>query len=257
MRRFDQTISVITGAGSGIGEQTAFRLANEGSKVILVGRTKEKLEKTAEKINEKLNDLSAEVFTADVTNEDDVLQLKDYICCKYGDLHVLVNNAGSSGKATILNLTSEEWDRIQNVNLKSVFLVSKMLGEIMIEGSRKNNIDRSIVNIASLSGHKAGSMIPHYSASKAAVINFSRALAVEFAPYKIRVNSVSPGFIETPLTEEGLKNHRFEEAIKRNTALGRVGRAKEIANIVAFVASSEATYMTGTDLLADGGWLIK
>lgn len=116
--------------------------------------------------------------------------------------------------------------------------------------------DRAIVNVASLSGHKAGAHIPHYSASKAAVINFSRALANEYAPYGIRVNSVSPGFVETPLTEKGLQNTRFLESIQRNTALRRVGQPAEIANVIAFLASSEASYITGSDVLVDGGWLI-
>jgi 3-oxoacyl-[acyl-carrier protein] reductase len=117
--------------------------------------------------------------------------------------------------------------------------------------------NRSIVNIASLSGHQAGAHIPHYSAAKAGVINFTRALALELAPFGIRVNSVSPGFAVTPLTEQGMKNEQFVKAIRRNTALGRAGEPGEIANVISFVASSEASYMTGSDVLVDGGWLIK
>jgi meso-butanediol dehydrogenase / (S,S)-butanediol dehydrogenase / diacetyl reductase len=108
-----------------------------------------------------------------------------------------------------------------------------------------------------MSGHQAGAEIPHYSAAKAGVINFTRSLALELSPYGIRVNSVSPGFVETPLTENALQNDRFVKAIQRNTALQRVGTPEEIANVIAFVASSEASYMTGSDLLVDGGWLIK
>jgi meso-butanediol dehydrogenase/(S,S)-butanediol dehydrogenase/diacetyl reductase len=259
MDRFSGRVSVITGAGSGIGEETAIRLANDGSTVILVGRTKSKLEMVAEKINRGNEEPKAEVFAADVTDEDSIMKLKDHISNKYGNLHHVVNNAGSSGKGKILNLTVDEWDRIQQTNLRSVFLVSKHLGDLMVKAHSSdlnNNVDRSIVNVASLSGHKAGAQIPHYSASKAAVINFTKALAVELAPYGIRVNSVSPGFVETPLTEKGLENARFQEAIKRNTALGRVGRPEEIANIITFIASSEASYMTGSDVLVDGGWLI-
>ena len=256
MTRFSQTIAVITGAGSGIGEYTAIRLANEGAKVILVGRTRTKLDRVAKKINETAKIPAAEVFTADVTDEEDVAELAEFVDRNYGDLHVLVNNAGGSSHSKILETTAHSWDEVQKTNLKSVFLVSKELGKVMVKGSRLDERDRSVVNIASLSGYKAGSHIPHYSAAKAAVINFSRALALELAPFGIRVNSVSPGFIETPLTEPGLKNENFQEAIKKNTALRRVGRPEEIANIIAFVASSEASYMTGSDVLADGGWLI-
>lgn len=261
MSRFKGKVAVVTGAGSGIGEETAARLAGEGAKVILVGRTSSKLENTAERIKSSLKEADTAVFSADVTKEDEMEELKKFIQQKYGTIHVLVNNAGVSGKSTILNLEAEEWDRIQATNLKSVFLVSKILGKLMIDSSQdvdeETFSDRSIVNVASLSGHKAGAQIPHYSSSKAAVINFTKALAAEFAPYGIRVNSVSPGFTETPLTESGLQNKRFEDAVKRNTALGRVGNPDEIANVIAFAASEEASYMTGSDLLVDGGWLVK
>ena len=154
-------------------------------------------------------------------------------------------------------MSEQEWDDVQHVNLKSVFLVSKALGKVMAEGAKREKRDRAIVNVASLSGHQAGAEIPHYSAAKAGVINFTRSLALELSPYGIRVNSVSPGFVETPLTEDALQNDRFVRAIQRNTALQRVGTPEEIANVIAFVASSEASYMTGSDLLVDGGWLIK
>ncbi|MBO8173412.1 MAG: SDR family oxidoreductase [Bacillaceae bacterium] len=260
--RFEGTVSVVTGAGSGIGEYTARRLAREGARVVLVGRTAARLEQVAHQINGEQAEPVADIFPADVTREEDVNRLKDHISRTYGDLHVLVNNAGSSGQSRIMDLTAEEWDRIQQVNVKSVFLVSRALGALMMAGRQREPeagqslTNRSIVNVASLSGHKPGAQIPHYSASKAAVINLTRALALELAPYQIRVNSVSPGFVETPLTAQGLKNERFQKAIQRNTALGRVGKPEEIANIIAFVASGEASYMTGSDVLADGGWLI-
>ncbi|WP_347552915.1 SDR family oxidoreductase [Pseudalkalibacillus hwajinpoensis] len=255
MGRFTGRTAVITGGGSGIGAMTARRIASEGGTVILVGRTKEKLERTAKELDGLEG--NALIFTADVTNQADIDQLSSFIKKNASFPHILVNNAGGSTGSPILDMTEENWDHAQNVNLKSVFLVSKSLGKLMLEAATENEEigDLSIVNVASLSGHKAGAQIPHYSAAKAAVINFTRALAVELSPY-VRVNSVSPGFVETPLTENGLKNERFEASIKRNTALNRVGQAGEIANVIAFAASSEASYMTGSDLLVDGGWLI-
>ncbi|MGI8315458.1 SDR family NAD(P)-dependent oxidoreductase [Halobacillus mangrovi] len=255
MERFTDTVAVVTGAGSGIGEQTALLLAEDGATVILVGRTPSKLERVAAIINEK-QDSKAVVFQADVTKEEDIEALRDFVQDNYGELHVLINNAGTSGNTTILEMEASEWDRIQDANVKSVYLVSKSLGRLMIDEDQKES-NRAIVNVASLSGHKAGAKIPHYSSSKAAVIHFSKSLALELAPHGVRVNSVSPGFAETPLTEEGLKNGKFEQAIKRNTALGRVGKPEEIAQVIAFAASKEASYMTGSDLLVDGGWLIK
>lgn len=255
--RFSQMVALVTGAGSGIGKAAAIRLASEGARVILVGRTKIKLEETADMINSKSKIPMAEIFTADVTEAEDVYELAEYVRQHFGDLHVLVNNAGASTHTKLLNLSEKEWDYVQNVNLKSVFLVSQALGKIMIEGSERENQSRSIVNVASLSGHQAGAEIPHYSAAKAGVINLTRSLALAYSRYGIRVNSVSPGFVETPLTEQGLQNENFVQAIERNTALKRVGTPEEIANVIAFAASSEASYMTGSDLLVDGGWLIK
>lgn len=257
--RFSDTIALITGAGSGIGKATAIRFANEGAKVILVGRTKSKLEKVAQEINEAKKIPVAEIFTADVSDEEDVYELSQFIKEQYNDLHVLVNNAGGSVQSKIMDTSANDWDYVQKTNLKSVFLVSKMLGGLMSKAAENDGEflhARSIVNVASLSGHQAGAQIPHYSAAKAGVINFTRALALELAPYGIRVNSVSPGFVETALTEQGMLNEQFVKAIKRNTALKRAGKSDEIANVIAFAASSEASYMTGSDILVDGGWLI-
>ncbi|PLR95311.1 SDR family NAD(P)-dependent oxidoreductase [Bacillus sp. T33-2] len=257
--RFTDTIAVITGGGSGIGKAAAMRLANEGAKVILVGRTKSKLQQAAREINSDKRIPVAEIFAADVSDEEDVSELSEFVKQQYGDLHVLINNAGGSVHSRIMDTAPSDWDYVHKTNLKSVFLVSKMLGKLMSESAENDgevSQNRSIVNVASLSGHQAGAHIPHYSAAKAGVINFTKALALELSTFGIRVNSVSPGFVDTPLTEEGLKNEQFVKAIKRNTALKRVGRPEEIANIIAFVASSEASYMTGSDVLVDGGWLI-
>lgn len=254
--RLNGKAAIVTGGGSGIGRATAIRLAQEGAAVVLVGRTAAKLEATAQTIERLGGAGKAEVFVADVTNREQVKGLAEYIRRQHGDLHVLVNNAGISTHTKWLELTEQEWDDVQQVNMKSVFLVSQTLAPLMIEGAKRERANRAIVNVASLSGHQAGAHIPHYSAAKAGVISLTKSLALELAPYGIRVNSVSPGFVETPLTERGLQNERFVKAIERNTALRRVGTPEEIANVIAFLASAEASYMTGSDVLVDGGWLI-
>ncbi|MGV2939058.1 SDR family NAD(P)-dependent oxidoreductase [Mesobacillus sp. LC4] len=258
--RFADTVVLVTGAGSGIGKAAAARFASEGAKVLLVGRTKSKLESAANEINESFKLPRAEIFPADVTDEEDVIELAEYVEEQFGELHVLVNNAGGSVHSKIMETSASDWDFVQNTNLKSVFLVSKVLGKLMADHSDEKRDfpqNRSIVNVASLSGHQAGAHIPHYSAAKAGVINFTKALALELSPFGIRVNSVSPGFVETPLTEQGMQNEQFVKAIRKNTALKRAGKPDEIANVIAFVASPEASYMTGSDILVDGGWLIK
>ncbi|WP_433957885.1 SDR family NAD(P)-dependent oxidoreductase [Cytobacillus horneckiae] len=257
--RFTDSIAVVTGAGSGIGKATAIRLANEGAKVILSGRTRAKLDEVANLINEKTNIPLAEVFPVDVTEADDIQELSDYIAEQFGDLHILINNAGGSANGKVLEASEEIWDYAQNLNLKSVFLLSQKLGKIMVNGAKSDMLpqNRSIINVASLSGYKAGAHFVPYSTSKAGVISFTRALALEMAPFGIRANSVSPGFVETPLTEKGLESEKFKQTVQKKTALGRIARPEEIANVIAFLASEESSYVTGTDILADGGWLIK
>ncbi|MBN6887406.1 NAD(P)-dependent dehydrogenase (short-subunit alcohol dehydrogenase family) [Cytobacillus horneckiae] len=257
--RFTDSIAVVTGAGSGIGKATAIRLANEGAKVILSGRTRAKLDEVANIINEKTNIPLAEVFPVDVTEADDIQELSDYIAEQFGDLHILINNAGGSANGKVLEASEEIWDYAQNLNLKSVFLLSQKLGKIMVNGAKSDMLpqNRSIVNVASLSGYKAGAHFVPYSTSKAGVISFTRAHALEMAPFGIRANSVSPGFVETPLTEKGLESEKFKQTVQKKTALGRIARPEEIANVIAFLASEESSYVTGTDILADGGWLIK
>ncbi|MCK1992701.1 SDR family oxidoreductase [Peribacillus muralis] len=258
--RFSQSIAVVTGAGSGIGKATAQRLSDEGANVLLVGRTKAKLKEAAAEINARNTRKVADIFPADVTDEEDVMELAMYVKEQYRDLHILINNAGGSRSSKLLDTSADDWDMVQHVNLKSVFLVSKHLGKIMVEGASRemeDPVNRAIVNVASLSGHQPGAVIPHYSSAKAGVISLTKSLALELAPAGIRVNSVSPGFIETPLTENGLQNEKFVKAIQRNTVLERVGKAEEISNVITFAASREASYMTGTDILVDGGWLIK
>jgi meso-butanediol dehydrogenase / (S,S)-butanediol dehydrogenase / diacetyl reductase len=131
--RFSQCRALITGAGTGIGKATAIRLANEGAKVILVGRTRSKLEETANEINSAKKVPAAEVFPADVTVEEDVIELTEYVGQQFGDLHILINNAGGSKNSTVMETSALDWDRVQNANLKSVFLVSKHLGKLMAD----------------------------------------------------------------------------------------------------------------------------
>ncbi|MFC5712316.1 SDR family NAD(P)-dependent oxidoreductase [Thalassorhabdus alkalitolerans] len=257
MGKFNDYIVLVTGGGSGIGASTAKKFAREGGEVILTGRTKEKLKKVQSEIQEEGG--KADIFQADVTVERDVHELAGFIEDKYVHLDILINNAGGSGmKGSLFSLSLDEWESVQRLNLNSVFLVAKeVLPLLKKDTDRPPHVRPSIVNVSSLSGHKPGNNIPHYSAAKAGVLNLTKTMAGECAPFGIRVNSVSPGFIDTPLTEKSLENEKFQKAVRRHTLLERTGRAEEIANVIAFAASEEASYMTGSDLLADGGWLAK
>lgn len=254
--RFSQTIALVTGAGSGIGKATAIRLAAEGAKVILVGRTESKLMTVANEINSTKKIPMAEIFAADVTDKEDIQELADYINQQFGDLHILINNAGGAKyNSKILETSDRVWDQIHNSNLKSVFLVSQILGRVMVQAAKNDSvpISRSVVNVAALSGHHAGVFYPHFDAAKAGVINLTKGLALELAPYGIRVNSVSPGNLNTSNTEAGSHNEESDQKI----ALGRMGSADEVANVITFLASEEASFMTGSDVIVDGGGIIQ
>lgn len=257
MSRFDHEIAIVTGGGSGIGEATAKRLASEGAKVILVGRTKSKLEKVVSEINENLNETRAFLYVCDVTSEEEVKGLVEYVENEFGDVTVLVNSAGVLSYSMIRDMSFEEWKKIVQVNEDSVFLVSKYIGNLMKKCAESDqNKDRVIVNVASISGHKPGSLFPHYSAAKASTINLTKALAFEYGRSGIRVNSVSPGFVETPMIESSLQEEKMMKIIERKTLMRRVGKPDEIANVIAFLASKEASYVTGADLVVDGGFLL-
>ncbi|HET7521888.1 MAG TPA: SDR family oxidoreductase [Bacillales bacterium] len=185
MERFSGSTAVITGAGSGIGEATAKRLAAEGARLLLVGRTRSKLEKVAEEINGQYGDSCADVYSADVTKEEEVKGLAQKVKSSFDNLHVLINNAGGSTHSSVFETSAADWDFVQEVNLKSVFLVSRALGELMKETASKNSGERqnaAIVNTASLSAHQAGAKIPHYSAAKAGVVSLTKSLALDLAP---------------------------------------------------------------------------
>ncbi|WP_068673270.1 SDR family NAD(P)-dependent oxidoreductase [Oceanobacillus sp. Castelsardo] len=255
MTRFENAIAVVTGAGSGIGEATVKRLASEGAKVILVGRTVSKLEKVASDINNNRNEKVAFPFACDVTSEKEVENLVDYVKTEFEDVTVLINNAGGLYNSTIQETSIEKWEEIQNLNVNSVFLVSKKIGKVMMDGSSKNpNVNRSILNVASLSGHKPGAIFPHYSAAKASVINLTKAMAFEYSRSGIRVNSISPGFVETAMVDKG--KEKLVKIINKKTTMKRLGQPEEVANAIAFLSSKEASYITGIDMLVDGGYML-
>ena len=257
--RFSGKVAFVTGAGSGIGRSIALRLSSEGAGVIVTDIDLELAQRTAAEI--KKNTGTASALKLDVTNSAEVSEIIDQAWKLFGRIDLLVNNAGVSTMNRLIDLTERDWDFNMDVNAKGVFLVTvatlrKMVGHDF--GSEKPKI----VNIASMAGKAPAAFLSHYTASKFAVVGFTKAVALELAPLKINVNCVCPGYVQTSMQERELaweaklRNLTTEEVKKgylSQVPLGRLATPEDVATIVAFLCSHEADYMTGQAINVTGG----
>lgn len=239
-------VALVTGGASGIGEATARLCAREGARVVVADRRGPAAEDVAEAI--KANGGEATAVAANVADAGEVEAMVAQTAETYGGLDVLVNNAGINRLASATELSEELWDRIVDVDLKSVWLGCKYAIPVMRRGGRGG----TIVNTASISGIAGDRQMPAYNAAKAGVINLTRALAIEYGRDNIRVNCVCPGAVLTRLLLAAL-TPEVEARIKAAYPLGRLGRPEEIANGILFLASDESSFVTGAALVMDGG----
>lgn len=247
--RLENKTTLVTGASKGMGESEARLFASQGANVVLCDVDQREGEKTAKSITESGG--TAEFMQCDVTNESDWEKVINATTNKFGSLDVLVNNAGLSSGSTEDHLSSEWWHKIMNVNATGVFLGTKIAAEIM-----KEQQSGSIINISSIMGFVGGENgHPAYHASKGAVRIFSKAMAVKYGPYGVRVNSVHPGFMP-PMSSSYRSPSIQAENIKR-TPLRRTGEVIEVAYGVLFLASDESSFITGTELVIDGGFIAQ
>lgn len=244
---FSGKVVLVTGSSRGIGRATALKLASLGADVVVNG-TKLDAVKTVSKEIESMGRKSIAV-AADVSNHRHVGSMINSVIKKFGKIDILVNNAGIVNQGPFLGLEEREWDRLISVDLKGVFLCSKEAAEFMT----KQKSGR-IVNIASIAGLMAFQGLAHYCSAKAAVINFTKEIALELAPFGINVNAVAPGAIETDMTKSIKDDPATLRAMLSRIPMGRLGKPEEIASAVAFLASDEASYITGATLVVDGGW---
>jgi len=247
--KLNDKVAIITGAAEGIGKATAIEFVKEGAKVVVADINLELAEKTAE----ELKRLGGEAIAVkvDVTNPDDVNAMVSKTLERFGRIDILFNNAGISIQKSLLEMTLEDWRRVIDVNLTGVFLCSQAVARVMIQQRRG-----VIINMASSLGFVAIPRRAAYCASKAGIIGLTRELAVELAPYGIRVVGIAPGWIATQrvlnLANRGVIN---EEAIKMMTPMGRLGTPEEVAKVVVFLASDDASFITGDTILIDGGYV--
>jgi len=242
-------VAIVTGASSGIGRATALAFGREGAKVGLVARSEERLREVARQFAELPG--QALVLPADVTVPADCERVVRTVVEAWGGIDILVNAAGIIANGTIENTSLEEWDRMFAINVRAAFYLMHLCAPYLIE--RKGNV----VNVSSVTGLRAFPNVLAYCASKAAVDHLTRCAALELAPKGVRVNAVNPGVVVTELHRRGGMDEKayaeFLERSKTTHPLGRVGRPEEVAELILFLASPHADWITGDTISIDGG----
>ena len=243
--RFENQVAIVTGAGRGIGQATALRLANEGARVACVSRTEANAGSIAAQINAIRAD-AAKAYAVDVADHAAVQKVGAQILGDFSRADILINNAGITRDVLAMRMSLEDWDSVVNTNLRGAFSFTQSFIRAMIK--QRNG---RIINISSVIGLMGNAGQTNYAASKAGLIGFTKSLARELASRNITVNAVAPGFITTDMTA-GLTDE-IKNSILSKIPLGKTGTPEDIANAVAFLASSEAGYITGQVLCVDGG----
>jgi NAD(P)-dependent dehydrogenase (short-subunit alcohol dehydrogenase family) len=242
--RLDGRRALVTGGGRGIGLAAASALAEAGAHVTLGARTRSEIEDAAAAIRARGD--KADALTLDVTDLDAV----KHTIAAAEPFDILVNNAGTNRPKFLMEVTVEDYDVIMGLNVRAAFFMAQAVARRLIEAKRPG----SIINISSQMGHVGAARRTVYCASKHAMEGFTKAMAVELAPHNIRVNSLGPTFLETPMTRPFFENKAFRDEVLSKIKLGRLGQLHEITGAIVFLASDASSLMTGSALVVDGGW---
>jgi NAD(P)-dependent dehydrogenase (short-subunit alcohol dehydrogenase family) len=239
-------VAVVTGANRGLGRAMAQALATEGARVVLVARDQAKLEE-AEALCP-----GSRVYRADLTNEAEVRELGEWVKREFGEVHILINSAGVNLRKPLVEFTREEWDWVMDTNVTSVFLMCRALIPLMTPAGWGR-----IINLTSIMSHVSLPGRTAYSSSKTALLGLTRALALELAPDGIRVSAISPGPFATEMNTALINDPEANRAFLSKIPVGEWGRPADIGSLVLFLCSPAADFMTGSDIVIDGGWLAQ
>ena len=243
--------ALVTGAGKGLGKACAIALAEAGANIIILSRTKADLV-TVEKIIKKLK-CKCSSYVCDLS---DYKELKN-VFKKIISLDIVVNNAGTNRPEHFVKIKKKDMDYVVDLNIKAAFHVAQLGSQVILKNKKRKILGGSIINMSSQMGHVGGPIRSVYNMTKAGLEGLTKGMALDLASNNIRVNTVCPTFIVTPMTKKFLKNKKFKNETLGNIPLGRFAEMSEISSAVVFLASDAASMITGTSLLVDGGWTAK
>ena len=244
-------VSIVTGASGGIGKSTVKSLLDEGSKVVLVARDKNKLKRTLDELDNNYDDNNILSVTSDVTRESEVLNVLEQTISTFDKIDILINCAAIINDPVPFHLmTEDQWTNLMNVNLKGTFQPIKAVIPIMIEQNYGN-----IINVSSLLGIRAIPKVPFsvYGVTKAGIIMLTKSIAVEYGQYNIRCNCVAPSTIRSPILEPYLQDENAKKVLENSFPLKRIGDPEDVTNAILFLASDDSKWVTGTIMNIDGG----
>ena len=243
--------AIVTGGGKGLGRACAIALAEAGANLVIISRTKKDLSEVSKII--KKNKSKCKTYVCDLTNYKEIKKIIN----EQSRIDILINNAGNNIPEYFTKVKTKNMENLVKINTIAAFNVAQLCALKMIELKNRRKIGASIINISSQMGHVGGPIRSVYNMNKFGLEGLTKGMAIDLAKYNIRVNSIAPTFVVTPMTRKFLKNKKFRKETLNNIPLGRFAEMSEVSSAVAFLASDAASMITGTSLLVDGGWTAK